>query len=356
MKKLNIGFLSYWGTNRGLPAVTLCYAKMIHDVHNVFILKQGNNSISPEFESVNAHVTEYPDYIVKREVFKNWLIRNKIDAVVFNEYKQWNSDPNELVKLCKELKIKTYGILVLEKLKKEQTVDYDKLICETHTAEKVFRTMRVRNFTYVPYSLDLNEFPVKKKIKNEKFTFFHPAGMGGVLDRKNTDNVVKAFKRLNRDDCKLIITSQKPLNIESSPLDIELINKNLTRQELIDIYYKSDVTVLPSKWETIGIPILESMACGTPVITTNVPPMNELVIPNSTGFICTPTLTRYDGIEINVAEVDDIEISHKMEMCFNPLIYGILSKYSRNNIEQIYNLEKNKVYLLKLLEDDFNGK
>jgi glycosyltransferase involved in cell wall biosynthesis len=356
MRKLNIGFLSYWGTPRGLPAVTLCYAKMLKDTHNVHILKQGLNVEEKEFKNVANTVTEYPNYIVDREFFKKWLIENKIDAVFFNEYKQWNKDENELTQLCKELNVKTYGILVFEKLKEEQCKEYDKLICETHTAEKIFRTMKVRNFTYIPYSLDLKEFPIVEKQFDKKFTFFHPAGMGGVIDRKNTDKVIKAFIEMNREDAKLIITSQKSISYElPKNLNIEIICGNLDREKLINIYQSSHVTVLPSKYETIGIPILESLACGTPVITTDVPPMNELVVPNSSGFLCRPDkMVQHPDISINIAELDSTEICHKMEICFNELIYGILMKYSRHHVEEKYDLEKNKKYMLEFLEGEFN--
>ena len=49
-------------------------------------------------------------------------------------------------------------------------------------------------------------------------------------------------------------------------------------RESINIYKHGKVYVAPSRREGLGLPILEAMACGLPVITTNAPPMNEWFI------------------------------------------------------------------------------
>jgi len=81
--KKRIGFLSYWGWARGQSYLTLCYAKMLKDEYDVYIFKQGDNKIAPEFKAVDVNVTEYPKYVVDKEVFKSWVKENKLDAVIF---------------------------------------------------------------------------------------------------------------------------------------------------------------------------------------------------------------------------------------------------------------------------------
>ena len=48
------------------------------------------------------------------------------------------------------------------------------------------------------------------------------------------------------------------------------------RKELIKIYNAADVLVAPSFYEGFGLTILEAMACGTPVITSNVTSLPEV--------------------------------------------------------------------------------
>jgi len=337
--------------------VTLCYVKMLQNTgHKCFILKQGTNEISEEFKKVKATVIEYPDYIVNKEFFKTCLTNNDINITVFNEYKQWNEDSNELTKVCKELGVKTYGYLTMEKFNKQQMYDYDRIIAPTVSFQRLMRFNKVRKFSYVPFSIDLHEFPITNpKKETGKFTFFHPGGWGGVRDRKNTDVVIEAFEQLDDENTELIITSLKPLefNRELHP-NIKIINKELSRKELINLYYTADATVLPSKWETVGLPILESLAAGTPVITTAAPPMNEFIRDCTNGHTCIPILKTYEGITVHACEIDPSELKKKMELIMIKELHPLLRKNSRIVIEDIYDLEKNKHYLLDLIENDKN--
>jgi len=349
-RKQRVGFLSYWGFPRGQSYVTKCYAKMLKDTYDIFILKQGDNIISDEFKVDYIHITEYPKYIVNSNDFKEWILKNKIDIIVFNEYKQWTNEPENLVQIAKNLGVKTLGYLVWEKFKRYE--DYDRLLAPTRSYESFFRSKKIRNFSYVPYSIDFTEFPKKEKQKNDKFTFFHPGGFGGFLDRKNTMLVIEAFESLpDVENAKLIITSQKPLQFsrEIHP-NIEIINKEVSRQELIDLYYKADATVLPSKWETVGLPLLESLSSGTPVITMDAPPMNEFIEEGKTGFLCECDMINYTEIYIDVADTDGLELKTKMEnIMSNEMIHKLLCKNARIVAEEKYDLEKNKRYFLEML-------
>lgn len=46
--------------------------------------------------------------------------------------------------------------------------------------------------------------------------------------------------------------------------------------DLIGLYTTAHVLVLPSHYEGFGLPMIEAMACGTPVITTNIPVLREI--------------------------------------------------------------------------------
>lgn len=351
----NIGFLSYYGWGRGLAMTTLGYVKMLNGENNIFVLKQGLNPVSKDFQLEGVNVTEYPDYIVPKEFFRKWILDNNIQAVIFNEYKQWTDEPENLVKVAKDMHCKVYGNLVMERFKKEQTEDYDRILVQCLTVERYMRKNKVRKFVYTPYSIDLNEFPKVEKKLGETFTFFHPGGWGGVHNRKNTDLVIEAFRLLHKEqpNTKLVITSQKALDFKfESTEGIHIIDKNLSREELISYYYDADAVVLPSKWETIGIPILEALAAGVPVITSDAPPMNEFVRTGMNGYLCKGSMKKFKDIEIFGIEIEANELRKNMENIMNKDLHPILSRNARYVVEKFYNLEENKKYFLDFIRED----
>ena len=60
---------------------------------------------------------------------------------------------------------------------------------------------------------------------------------------------------------------------------------NLNQEELRDVFLSSDVTIIPSVMEATSLAAMEGMACGLPVISTNVGGMPEIITHNSTGWL-----------------------------------------------------------------------
>ncbi|OQY31441.1 MAG: hypothetical protein B6243_08540, partial [Anaerolineaceae bacterium 4572_5.2] len=61
-------------------------------------------------------------------------------------------------------------------------------------------------------------------------------------------------------------------------------------QEDLPLWYNaSDLFVYPSHFEGFGLPVLEAMACGTPVITSNVSSLPEVA--GEAGILLHPTDT-----------------------------------------------------------------
>jgi glycosyltransferase involved in cell wall biosynthesis len=72
-------------------------------------------------------------------------------------------------------------------------------------------------------------------------------------------------------------------------------------QELPMYYQAADVTVLPSitMGEAFGLVLVESMACGTPVIASNLPGVREVVTAGQTGLLTTPGNPDELGLALN---------------------------------------------------------
>lgn len=65
-------------------------------------------------------------------------------------------------------------------------------------------------------------------------------------------------------------------------------NERISEKELAKIYETSYVTMCMSRFETFGLIPLESMACGTPVIATDVGGHRETIINGVTGYLVEP--------------------------------------------------------------------
>jgi glycosyltransferase involved in cell wall biosynthesis len=57
---------------------------------------------------------------------------------------------------------------------------------------------------------------------------------------------------------------------------------------LMEAYAATDVFVLPSEHESFGIVLLESAACGKPIVSTKVGVASELIHDGKTGLLCEP--------------------------------------------------------------------
>ena len=94
--------------------------------------------------------------------------------------------------------------------------------------------------------------------------------------RKNTIAVVEAFIDFykNTPTHHLILVWRKPtdevrelINKNSHVADKIHFVSNISNEELADLYAGATCSFFPSKYEGFGLPIAESMACGTPVVT-----------------------------------------------------------------------------------------
>lgn len=136
--------------------------------------------------------------------------------------------------------------------------------------------------------------------------------VGKLQARKNLVRLIRAFKQYKEQvggNTKLVLVGRKtetsePISqeIENSGLSafihhIDYIQQDQDAQRDVPLmnclYSNAEMFVFPSLYEGFGIPILEAMACGTPVITSNTTSLPEiageaaiLVNPESEKEIC----------------------------------------------------------------------
>jgi glycosyltransferase involved in cell wall biosynthesis len=94
--------------------------------------------------------------------------------------------------------------------------------------------------------------------------------------RKNLDVLVTAFRLLARDDVKLALVGAAGWG-EQPSLDHPGVVRlgYVADDELADLYRGASVFVYPSRFEGFGIPIVEAMASGVPVVASSHASMDE---------------------------------------------------------------------------------
>jgi len=97
----------------------------------------------------------------------------------------------------------------------------------------------------------------------------------GTNPRKNNERIVKAFKKLAKDvPLELVIVGNRPKDWK----DVEGVKVlgHVPENDLPALYSGASALVYPSLYEGFGLPILESFACKTPVVTSDCGSMAEI--------------------------------------------------------------------------------
>lgn len=75
--------------------------------------------------------------------------------------------------------------------------------------------------------------------------------------------------------------------IKKLKLDSHVIRPSrlIPYHEMAKVYAASDLVVMPSYYEGLGLAILEAMSTGIPVVATNVPGIDEIIVNNKNGLL-----------------------------------------------------------------------
>lgn len=117
--------------------------------------------------------------------------------------------------------------------------------------------------------------------KNKKILMY----VGNLKPHKNLERLLEAYSKIrNIEDTKLLLVGkafekynllddkEQNLNIKDKVIHTGIV----TQEELVDLYNLTDLFVFPSLYEGFGLPILEALACGTSVISSNTSSLIEV--------------------------------------------------------------------------------
>ncbi len=111
--------------------------------------------------------------------------------------------------------------------------------------------------------------------------------VGSLEPRKNIITLLKSYEYLREQypelKTKLMIIGSQSRLFANAPLDVQrykddiLFKGFVTDEELSHYYVNASVVAYPSLYEGFGLPPLEAMACGTPVVTSQTSSLPEVV-------------------------------------------------------------------------------
>ncbi|HEU0294630.1 MAG TPA: glycosyltransferase family 1 protein [Anaerolineales bacterium] len=107
--------------------------------------------------------------------------------------------------------------------------------------------------------------------------------LGGRSSYKGFSNLVNTYSHWKfRHDVHLVVVGDEWTRQETDLLsragiqDCVLLFGNINDQQLCDLYNQARAFIYPSHYEGFGIPLLEAMACGCPLIASDIPSTREV--------------------------------------------------------------------------------
>jgi glycosyltransferase involved in cell wall biosynthesis len=181
--------------------------------------------------------------------------------------------------------------------------DASRVIALSRVEAEQYKRMGVpeEKIAIIPNGIDLSEYAnlpprgcFKRKfgIKQEEKIVLY---LGRIHWIKGIDILVKAFANVVKklDDVRLVVVGPddgylgelesliRALKIE----DKVLISGPLYGRDKLEAYVDADVYVLPSRYETFPMTVLEAYACGKPVIASKVGGLKDLIVDGQTGLL-----------------------------------------------------------------------
>ncbi len=149
-----------------------------------------------------------------------------------------------------------------------------KIFVPFETAGLGLRMVYGLDSTVLPVPVDLERLPFRQRTIATKFVTVY--GHGGPGDRRAITQILEAWNLMGSEAPPLLVRAQKAIKEITGPLppNVSMHFQNLGKAS--DLYAGADVAVLPSKYEGVGLSLIEAQACGLPVITTDMEPMRDI--------------------------------------------------------------------------------
>lgn len=164
-----------------------------------------------------------------------------------------------------------------------------------HTKNDIVKHLKIKadKIHVVHLAANSNFKPIEKnnleKVKNKyQLNFPYILHVGTLEPRKNLNFLIRAYhlaKEKYKIPHKLVITGKKGWHYQELFSEVERLNLEneviftgyIPDEEMPAIYNLADLFAFPSFYEGFGLPPLEAMSCGAPVVSSNTSSLPEVV-------------------------------------------------------------------------------
>lgn len=159
--------------------------------------------------------------------------------------------------------------------------------------ELALKTNSKQEIKVIYNGIDIEKFKPTGNIKNTKEFIIMP-GASRITGRKGLNYLVEAISKLvpkyPNVKLKIVGDGNERENLEKQVRDLEIENKvefmgQVLHKKVLEFYQEASVFVLPSLNEGMSNAMLEALACGLPIISTQTGGADELVRDGENGYI-----------------------------------------------------------------------
>lgn len=176
-----------------------------------------------------------------------------------------------------------------------------------------------RKVEYLPPPIFLEDFEqaYNKNIeRNGPFKILHILGTYASNDRNGTKDLLESLK-YTKSDFELTIRCQKYIPELFNGLNdkrVKVVTDNIKQQ--VDMYKDFDIMILPRRYGGLCLPMNEALACGLPVIMSDMEPNNR-VLPSSWLIDSQKYSSFFTRTVIDVHQVDVVQLAERIDHFVN---------------------------------------
>jgi hypothetical protein len=306
LNEKNIGIIAPWG-DQGLGIQARDYYislkeigmvpyilsfKPYHSTHENPLLQSDKNEW--DYENI-TYSNNYRENLNFDEIF-DFLYKNKIKKIIIIEGTFINIF--KIACFLKLLNIKIYLVVNIECIRIEELnyhFIFDKILTNNIDSHIIMSEIYKNKSFYLGFHLNHNYFKNSNKNlkdRNTKIKFMCNGGLNSI-SRKNIDTIICVFYEIFKDNIYL----NWELNISIQGVEIPEIIKdyccdnikyycnNMTYKQIIEKYLENDIFIHMGTHEGLGLGFFESIYSGTPVLTLNWTPNNEIITDEINGWL-----------------------------------------------------------------------